>query len=199
MDLIVVPVLAGLAYLMSQNAATLDQVVLLPDANGKVGEVVIKARHGVQVLNSAYATARTTGLQAVMPSNSEGAGARERYAAALHALPPKPVSFTVYFASGSDTELTPESLPMIEQMKKTLLERPAPEITVIGHTDTVGSPALNDDLSLARAATVHDLLVKVGLQAASLDVAGRGERELLIPTGDEVAEEKNRRVEINIR
>jgi OOP family OmpA-OmpF porin len=199
MDLIVAPVLAGLAYLMIQNTTTLDQVVLLPDANGNVGEVVINTRNSEHVLNSAYAAARTNGLLRVLPVSSEGLAVRQRYAEVLNALPPRPVSFTVYFATGSDSELTPESLPIIEQMKSVLLERPAPEITVIGHTDTVGSPAINDALSLARAATVQGLLVAANLQAVSLDVAGRGERELLIPTGDEVAEEKNRRVEIHIR
>jgi outer membrane protein OmpA-like peptidoglycan-associated protein len=110
-----------------------------------------------------------------------------------------PVSYTVYFQTGSDTELTPESLPVLAQMKAALLERPAPEVTVIGHTDTVGSPAVNDALSLARASTVRDLLTASGLQATNLDIAGRGKRELLVPTADEVAEEKNRRVEINVR
>jgi OOP family OmpA-OmpF porin len=200
MDLIVVPLLSALVYLITQHAATTDRVLLLPDANGKAGAVVIQSSHGEQTLNTAYATARVTPLGTVLQTGTDTAeAAHGRYAAVLKALPPKPVSYTVYFQTGSDTELTPESLPVLAQMKAALLERPAPEVTVIGHTDTVGSPAVNDALSLARASTVRDLLTASGLQATSLDIAGRGKRELLVPTADEVAEEKNRRVEINVR
>jgi outer membrane protein OmpA-like peptidoglycan-associated protein len=46
---------------------------------------------------------------------------------------------------------------------------------------------------------VKDVLTAVGIQATSLDVAGRGEREPLVATVDEVPEARNRRVEINIR
>jgi outer membrane protein OmpA-like peptidoglycan-associated protein len=70
---------------------------------------------------------------------------------------------------------------------------------VIGHTDSVGTLEANDALSLRRAATVRALLVTQGVAESSIEVAGRGEREPLVPVGDEVAEPKNRRVEINLR
>ena len=38
-----------------------------------------------------------------------------------------------------------------------------------------------------------------GIKAASMEVAGRGEREPVVATADEVAEARNRRVEISIR
>ena len=46
---------------------------------------------------------------------------------------------------------------------------------------------------------VRDVLVRSGVKAHSIEAAGRGEREPAVPTADEVAETRNRRVEIQIR
>ena len=70
---------------------------------------------------------------------------------------------------------------------------------VIGHTDTVGSTDANDKLSQKRAAAVREILVAAGVPAQKIETAGRGERELLVKSDDEVAEPKNRRVEISVR
>ena len=88
---------------------------------------------------------------------------------------------------------------MLDQLRSYLRSHPAPEIVVIGHTDRVGSVQANDLLSRQRAETVRGFLLEAGFQAASMEVAGRGEREPLVPTPDEIAEPLNRRVEINVR
>ena len=99
----------------------------------------------------------------------------------------------------SDLELTPESKPILAQVIAEIARLPAPKIVVIGHTDRVGTLARNDALSLQRAGRMRDELVKAGVDPAKIRVEGRGEREPLVPTADEVAEPRNRRVEINIR
>ena len=114
------------------------------------------------------------------------------------AQPPRPVSFTVYFLTGRD-ELTPESRALFDGIKAELARRPAPEITAIGHTDRVGTISANDALSARRAQAVKAALVAAGIPATQIDVAGRGEREPLVPTADEVDEPRNRRVEISVR
>jgi len=177
-----------------------DRVVLLPGPDGQSsGAVVIKSKGGEKLLNTSYAAADVGADGAIAPRQEDAAGVKARYGSALGAQPPRPVSFIVNFVSGSATELTPESKPVLEQLKAELARRPAPEITVIGHTDRVGKLEDNDALSLKRAGTVKDVLTAAGIQATSLDVAGRGEREPLVATADDVAEAKNRRVEINIR
>jgi outer membrane protein OmpA-like peptidoglycan-associated protein len=70
---------------------------------------------------------------------------------------------------------------------------------VIGHTDRVGSVEHNDALSKKRAELVSGALTSAGIPAAQIEVAGRGEREPVVATADEVAEPRNRRVEISIR
>jgi outer membrane protein OmpA-like peptidoglycan-associated protein len=75
----------------------------------------------------------------------------------------------------------------------------SPEIVVIGHTDRVGTLEYNDKLSLKRADVVRAALVAAGVPPGQIDIAGRGEREPAVATPDEIAEPRNRRVEIMVR
>ncbi|MDP1748828.1 MAG: OmpA family protein, partial [Reyranella sp.] len=68
-----------------------------------------------------------------------------------------------------------------------------------GHTDTSGPEAYNMALSLRRANTVKDALVREGVPATAITVIGRGEAGLLVKTADGVREPQNRRVEIVIQ
>jgi OmpA-OmpF porin, OOP family len=186
-------------FLAQQPAAEKERVVLLPDADGKVGAVLVKTAHEEKLLDTPYATIsidQRGGIRSVAPAQ---AAVQERYGATLQSMPPRPRSFVVHFALGSATEFVEGSRPVLDELKAFLSAHPAPEITVIGHTDRVGSVDFNDSLSRQRAQTVRDMLVEIGIQAVSMDVAGRGERDPLVPTADEVAEEKNRRVEISVR
>ena len=125
-------------------------------------------------------------------------GARRAFSGALDAQPPRATSFILYFLEGRD-ELTPDSRQLLGRIVDEIARRPAPEIIVIGHTDRVGAVPYNDTLSLRRAERVRDELVKVGIAADRIRVEGRGEREPLVATPDEVPEPRNRRVEINVR
>jgi len=78
-------------------------------------------------------------------------------------------------------------------------KRPAPDVIVVGHTDRVGYLQDNDRLALKRAEKMRAELLRQGLPADSVLAAGRGEREPLVPTADEVAEPRNRRVEMLVR
>ena len=77
------------------------------------------------------------------------------------------------------------------------------EIVIAGHTDTVGSAADNDRLSRERAEAVEAALRETfaarGVMSDAVAAVGRGERELLVETADQVSEPKNRRVEITVR
>lgn len=173
-------------------------VVLVPDAGGKVGAVSVKSAQGETVINNAFASATTTGNAAPVTGSSSAAQVQQTFGETAKALPPPPVSFTLNFLEGRD-EYTPESRQTAETVLRELAKRPAAEITVIGHTDRVGALEYNDKLSLQRAERVRADFIKRGVAERSISVAGRGEREPLVATADEVAEARNRRVEINIR
>lgn len=72
-------------------------------------------------------------------------------------------------------------------------------IEVNGYTDTSGTPAYNQGLSLRRARAVQAELVRDGVAQNSIDIQGYGENHLLVSTGPNVREPQNRRVEIIIR
>ena len=200
MDVLIVPLIALAAYFLTPVPVPLaDRVVLLPDFDGKTGTVVIKSAAGERVLDKAYAGISVDTQGAFADTQESANSVQTRYGALLESLPPRPQSFTVYFVSGSATELAPESKLVLEQLKSALAVRPAPEVTVIGHTDRVGKVEANDVLSVLRATAMREQLVAAGIRVATLEVAGRGERETLVPTADEVAEQKNRRVEISVR
>jgi outer membrane protein OmpA-like peptidoglycan-associated protein len=78
-------------------------------------------------------------------------------------------------------------------------KRQAVEVQVTGHTDTLGKESDNDRLSEERAQAVKEMLIAQGLKSNFIRAVGRGERELLIPTPDNVREPKNRRVEVIVR
>jgi outer membrane protein OmpA-like peptidoglycan-associated protein len=72
-------------------------------------------------------------------------------------------------------------------------------VQIVGHTDSTGSDAVNDPLSMARANSVRDYLVARGVPITHLQTAGRGEREPVADNGSEAGRARNRRVEIFLR
>ena len=120
------------------------------------------------------------------------------FGAALAALPPAPVHFTLYFRFESN-ELTDESRALVPEILNIVKQRAVPEVLVVGHTDTMGALRANVDLGMNRATMVRNLLVQAGLDASTVEVASHGESNLLIHTPDETPEPRNRRVEISVR
>ena len=80
-----------------------------------------------------------------------------------------------------------------------LRNRPFPDVAVIGHTDTTGTPAGNVELGLRRANAIRTLLIEAGIGANVIEVTSHGEADLLVKTADQVLEPRNRRVEITVR
>ncbi len=172
--------------------------VVVPGADGHVGKIVIESGGKTTVIDTAYGSQRVRGDGRVEAATLSEGEVREVFGSTLAALPGKPTSFTLYFLEGKD-ELTTESKAELEKVFGELKRRPLPDIMVIGHTDTVGGLEYNDRLSRARADRLRDLLVELGIPAVRIEAAGRGKRELLVPTEDNFSEARNRRVEISVR
>ncbi len=176
-----------------------DLIVLLPKPNGTIGGVIVRTEGGKEILlNKAYAGAHIDGPGEMQSITYSADRARKEFSSVVAALPARPATFLLYFLEGKD-ELTPESEREVERVFAEIAARPYPEILVIGHTDAVGTPQYNDQLSRQRAQRVRDELLKRGIDAQRIEVSGRGKREPLVPTSAGASEPRNRRVEINVR
>jgi outer membrane protein OmpA-like peptidoglycan-associated protein len=172
--------------------------VVVPAADGHVGAVVVERDNEKRVIDSAYGAQQLRADGSLQSSKMTEAEVRQQFGSTLAALPGRPTSFMLYFLEGKD-ELTSESRVELDRVFAELKLRPLPDIVVIGHTDSVGNLAFNDRLSLARAQRLREMLIGLGIPAERIQAAGRGKRELLVPTDENVSEPRNRRVEINVR
>ena len=175
--------------------APATRVILLPERSGHNGAVEVKTGTGNQLLSKPYQTADVDQDGRVVGKSIDPIAVMERYGRLLAQMPQPGESFVLHFETGG-TQLTADSQAMLPAIAKRLRARQGGEITVTGHTDRVGLAAANDALSLQRAHAVRDALIAQGCDPNLVDAVGRGEREPLIPTPDEVAEPQNRRVDI---
>lgn len=180
------------------GCTTPSRVVLLPDEDGHVGKLVVRAGQEETTLDKAYASASVGRAGGLSAAAADAPAVRTQFAAALGALPPRPESHRVFFELDSDT-MTAESRAEARAIWAQIVARAGAEVLVVGHTDTKGSREHNDRLSLARAQAVRAQLLELGFDPARVKLAGRGERELLIATPDETPEPRNRRAEIIVR
>lgn len=190
-----IAIVAGAVLGLVGCASTKEWYVVMPEPDGRVGTVVVTRDGRETVLHGDY-SATATGSGGV--TRAEPAVVQQTFAAALAAAPLRPARYTLFFRGDSD-RMTRASLAELPEIASAIQARPAPEVTLVGHADTTEAPAYNDALSMRRAERVRAELQKLGVEAASITVLGRGERQLLIPTPDERHEPRNRRVEIEVR
>jgi outer membrane protein OmpA-like peptidoglycan-associated protein len=186
------------AAVAAAGCAPTTRVILLPQSDGSASAVeVTSGNRDATVLSHPWNQAEVRGgVVAIEPLDAKTVQAE--HARLLSVQPPVPERFVLYFLTGT-SELTPESSAALAEVLAHATERPGGEILVIGHTDRVGKVEYNDSLSINRATVVRDMIVQRGFNPVRVYASGRGEREPIIPTADEVDEPKNRRVEILVR
>lgn len=175
------------------GCASKSYVVLIPSPDGSVGEVLVKGDKGEQLLNKAGQAGSLDG-RALQVEDKQ---IKEDFGHTMAALPKIPVRYLLYFTTG--TTLTAESESQIPRIIAESRTRPAVDISVIGHTDTLSTDPYNNQLALKRASKVSELLSEKGLKANSLVIESHGKRNLLIQTPDNTWEPRNRRVEVSVR
>jgi outer membrane protein OmpA-like peptidoglycan-associated protein len=175
-------------------------VVLLPDQDGRTGAIEVSNQGGSQKLAAPYA-ATSIRSAASAPGNPETMRddqVKRTFGEAMEAAPVKPAHYTLYFHNDS-TRLTEESSRLFEEVIASIKRINPAEVSIVGHTDRVGSREQNFHLGFERASQVKKLLVSRGVQAGLIEITSHGEDNPLIKTADNVPEPKNRRVEIIIR
>lgn len=104
---------------------------------------------------------------------------------------PSDVSFDVGRA-----DIKSNFAPILDKFAQTLNENPATAVRITGHTDSTGSDAINDPLSVNRAASTRNYLTARGVSPQRIAIDGRGSREPIADNSTEAGRAKNRRVEI---
>jgi outer membrane protein OmpA-like peptidoglycan-associated protein len=171
--------------------------VVLPNPDGTAGAITVDDGKTKVALDRAYAAGEVRGGTA-KPVDIDQPQVQQIFGAALKARPTLPSHFRLYFVSDSDT-LTPESQRLYQNVFVDIKNRAVYQVEVVGHTDSLGDRPYNQQLSLRRARALRDRLVQDGIEPAYITVAGRGQLDLAVKTGDQVSEPRNRRVEITVR
>lgn len=191
------PVIAVLAALT--GCAPQSTIVLVPDADGHVGRIVVTGQGGEAVLDRGNAATTTaTGEKPGPVQVLDQARIDKDWADALAAMPDRPVTFQIYFTTGT-ADPVPEAAPLIAQALAVVKARPYPFVMIAGHADAVGSDDVNDRISRRRAEIIRDLLVNQGVPSTRIKSQSHGKRNPLIPTPDGVAEPRNRRVTLTVQ
>lgn len=104
---------------------------------------------------------------------------------------PSDVSFDVGRA-----DIKPNFRPILDKFAQGLVANPATTVRIIGHTDSSGTDAINNPLSVNRAASVRDYLTSHGVGMQRIAIDGRGSHEPIADNSTDAGRAKNRRVEI---
>lgn len=193
------PFILSLALATAGCATT--GVSLLSNEKGETGAVAVLdpvTGQDIAVLDQPNSRSGVSGGRSVSTKVISDDQMKGRYGDLLAALPEQPRLFVLYFREGS-VDLVDESNALVPELFEEMKRRPGVDVQVVGHTDTVGNPESNDALSVKRAQQVREMLIRLGMDVSIVRATGRGEREPLEPTGDEVASLFNRRVEVLVK
>ncbi|MBF4991484.1 OmpA family protein [Methylophilus sp. QUAN] len=94
------------------------------------------------------------------------------------------------------SNIKPNLRPILDKFATGLQNNPAARVNIVGHTDSSGSDAVNDPLSVNRAASARNYLTERGIAFSRITIDGRGSHEPLAANDTEANRAKNRRVEI---
>lgn len=101
----------------------------------------------------------------------------------------------VSFDTGS-YDIKPNMRPILDRFASTLNENAVTTVSITGHTDSTGSDAINNPLSVNRAAATRDYLASRGVASNRISINGRGSHEPIADNNTVSGRAMNRRVEI---
>ena len=124
-------------------------------------------------------------------------------AAAPAVVPAAPATEKVSFAADAffdfnKTALKPEGKAKLDDLADKVKGLNLEVVIAVGHTDSVGSDAYNDKLSVKRSEAVKSYLAGKGIDASKIYTEGKGEKQPVADNKSAEGRAKNRRVEIEV-
>jgi len=95
-------------------------------------------------------------------------------------------------------QIKPGMKPILDSFATSLMQNPNTQVTIVGHTDNSGNDTINNPLSINRAASTRDYLVKRGAPYHRIQIDGRGSYEPITSNDTPAGRAMNRRVEIYV-
>ena len=106
---------------------------------------------------------------------------------------PSDISFAV-----GRSDIQSNFAPVLDRFAEGLRNNPNTDVRIIGHTDNTGSDAVNNPLSLERAASTRNYLTGRGVDGRRISIEGMGERQPIATNDTAQGRSRNRRVEIYV-
>ena len=172
-QIVLVAGLVGLCGLMLAGCVTRpppkppSYAVLLDNPDGTTGAITITGTRGQILVNRSRFGATLDG--SAQPCIFDQSQLESDFGEVLAARPQLPVTFVLYF-EGTSTSLSTESQAQIAKILAAVSSRPVPDISIVGHTDTLGSAESNDRLGLERAQLIAKFIVDSGLKVIEITV-----------------------------
>jgi len=170
---------AGAAIGALAHSSNRTHGALAGAAIGALGGYVWSSQMEKQKKDMEQAT-RGTGVQVTQTADNQ-----------LKLEVPSDISFDVGRA-----DVKPNFAPILDKFAQSLNQNPASSVRIIGHTDNTGSDAINNPLSVNRAASTRDYLTARGVANQRIAIDGRGSQQPIADNGTEAGRARNRRVEI---
>jgi outer membrane protein OmpA-like peptidoglycan-associated protein len=173
---------------------------LLPEPEGASTGIAVRNQAGVQDLTQPNQAVRVerSDVAPSAPFPVDQAEVRRLFGSALDVVPAAEVRFVLNFDQ-NQAVLNARSEALLPGILQAIRDRKSTAITVIGHTDTTGSPEENYQLGLKRAEHVAGLLRKQGVNESDVFISSHGQADLLVKTPPNRPLEENRRVEVIVR
>ena len=192
--------LFAVAIVQLEEAVRGDVIAILDETGGRAAALDVVTAEGTVALDTpGSATLVSAGTGAFTDAQVLDTGTIDTlFGAAIDAEPLPPERFIFYFEEGT-AELTDASAQQIPALLAAIQARSGARLDIVGHADRVGPEPLNAVLSRRRAEQVRGLLADRLAQPVQSTVTSFGEQDPMIPTPDNVAEPRNRRVEITVR
>ena len=94
------------------------------------------------------------------------------------------------------SEIKGNFAPVLDRFAAGLRDNPNTDVHIVGHTDSTGSDAINNPLSVDRATSTRNYLTARGVSGSRIDTEGRGSYQPIASNNTEDGRARNRRVEI---